>query len=75
MEKLKIDEIVLVAAKRVAIAAIDKRMERLTKDEEEFSVMPLLAKQCSVEKLKLSNLKTEICIGLDNEFDVQYEQR
>ena len=63
-------ELELIRAKTVVINVIKKRIDDINKDLEKYGEgWPMVRENCKINKLKLSNLQTEICIGLDKEFE------
>lgn len=62
-------KITLVNVKTVVLETIDKRIAELNKEAEKYGEIKIIKKTIDVEKLKLSNLKTEICLNLDAEFE------
>ncbi len=64
----EMDEITLIKVKTIVIGTIQGKIYNINKEIDRYKGMTMTKKICEVEKLKLDNLKTEICLSLDNEF-------
>ncbi len=62
-------EITLLRAKRVVCEIINNRIANVMKDYEEYNDV-MIRNSCKLEKLQLSNLRTEICLALDREVEI-----